>query len=231
MIAATSRRIVLTGTSRGLGRAMLGRFAELGHIVYGCATNADIIHKQRDEFSSPHQLSVVDVASDRQVEDWARSVLEHGGPPDLVINNAALINTSAMLWDVHPKEFDALMNVNVTGAYHVIRHFVPAMISAGAGVIVNFSSGWGRATSPEVVPYCASKFAVEGLSRGLAQELPRGLASVAFNPGIIHTDMLDSCFGGTASSFPAPKQWAKRAVPFLLQLDASDNGSSVDLPA
>jgi NAD(P)-dependent dehydrogenase (short-subunit alcohol dehydrogenase family) len=81
-----------------------------------------------------------------------------------------------------------------------------------------------------VVPYCASKWAIEGLSRGLAQELPRGLASVALNPGIIHTDMLISCFGASASSFPSPKEWAERAVPYLLGLDATDNGRSVDVP-
>lgn len=230
MIAAAPRRIVLTGVTRGLGRAMLARFAELGHTVYGCATNADAIRELRDKFSSPHQLDTVDVSSDEQVADWARRVIKDGGPPDLLINNAALINTSNVLWKVHPREFDALMNVNVTGTFLVIRHFVPAMISAGNGVIVNFSSGWGRSTSAEVVPYCASKFAVEALSRGLAQELPRGLASVALNPGVIHTDMLDSCFGGAASSFPAPQQWAQRAVPFILGLTSSDNGSSLDAP-
>ena len=224
-----ARRIVLTGVSRGLGRAMLSHFAEQGHTVIGCATNSEAIEGLRTEFPSPHDLDVVDVSDDENVGRWAKRVLD-SGPPDLLVNNAALINTSTELWNVHPKEFSTLMNVNVTGTYHVIRHFVPAMIEAGNGVIVNFSSGWGRSTSPEVVPYCASKWAIEGLSRGLAQELPRGLASVAFNPGVIHTEMLESCFGGSASSFPGPAGWAKRAVPFLLGLDASDNGRSVDVP-
>lgn len=225
-----SRRIVLTGVSRGLGQAMLSAFAELGHTVLGCATNPKVVGQLGGEFPSPHQFHVVDVSAYDQVAKWAKSILDNGAP-DLVINNAALINSSNVLWKVHPQEFASVMNVNITGSFHVIHCLLPAMIEAGRGVVVNFSSGWGRSTSPEVVPYCASKFAIEGMSAGLSQELPRGLASVAFNPGIINTDMLTSCFGGNAASFPSPTEWAARAVPFLLGLDASDNGRSLDVPA
>ena len=98
------------------------------------------------------------------------------------------------------------------------------MIKRGNGVIVNFSSGWGRSTSAEVAPYCATKFAIEGLTQALAQELPAGLAAIPLNPGVIDTDMLRSCFGGSASSYPSPQQWAKRAVPFLLKLSPRENG-------
>ncbi len=225
----SSKRIVLTGVTRGLGRAMLDGFADAGHTVFGCGTNTERIEQIRGELSGPHELDTVDVSDFEQVAKWAKSVLKSGAP-DLVINNAASINRSELLWDIHPQEFDAMMNVNINGTFHVIKAFTPAMSENQSGVIVNFSSGWGRSTSPEVVPYCASKWAIEGLSRGLAQELPRGLACVAFNPGIIHTDMLDSCFGDMASSYPSPSEWAKRSVPFLLSLDASDNGRSVDVP-
>src|SRR5262249_21389378 len=82
------------------------------------------------------------------------------------------------------------------------------MIRRGAGVIVNFSSGWGRSTAAEVAPYCASKWAIEGLTRALAQELPAGVAAVPLNPGIIDTDMLRSCVGGDAGGYPAPRRAA-----------------------
>lgn len=68
-------------------------------------------------------------------------------------------------------------------------------------IIVNISSGWGRSTSPEVAPYCASKWAIEGLTQALAQELPSGMVTVALNPGIIHTDMLNICFGEEAKYY------------------------------
>ena len=71
---------------------------------------------------------------------------------------------------------------------------------------------------------------MEGLSKALADELPGGLAAVAFNPGVIHTDMLESCFGSGAASYPDPSQWMQRAASFLLELDSADNGRSVTAP-
>ena len=71
---------------------------------------------------------------------------------------------------------------------------------------------------------------MEGLSKGLADDLPRGMAAVAFNPGVIHTKMLESCFGAGAASFPDPDQWVQRAAPVLLGLGAADNGRSVSVP-
>ncbi len=227
----SNRTIALTGISRGLGRAMLVGFAAQGHIVCGCSRNTAVVQQLRDEDPPPHRFHVVDVSDDAQVTAWATESTDHGTAVDLLINNAALMNANAALWDVPASEFAALVDVNIKGTYHVIRHFLPGMIARGQGVIVNFSSGWGRSTSPEVTPYCATKWAIEGLSRGLAQELPRGLAAVALNPGVIHTEMLESCFGGSASSYPSPTQWADRAVPFLLSLNASDNGASLDVPA
>jgi NAD(P)-dependent dehydrogenase (short-subunit alcohol dehydrogenase family) len=122
------------------------------------------------------------------------------------------------------------MDVNVKGIVNVVRYFLPEMIKHQRGVIVNFSSGWGRSTDAEVAPYCASKWAIEGLTQALAQELPAGLAAVALNPGIINTDMLRSCFGGSASGYPSPEEWAKSAVPFLLKLGPGDNGKPLTAP-
>jgi NAD(P)-dependent dehydrogenase (short-subunit alcohol dehydrogenase family) len=134
------------------------------------------------------------------------------------------------LWKVPAAEFDAVMDVNIKGVANVIRHFIPAMLQARKGMIVNFSSGWGRATDAEVAPYCATKWAIEGLTQSLAQELPRGLSAIPLNPGIINTDMLRSCFGDSASSYPSPEEWAKTAVPFLLKIGPNDNGKQLTVP-
>jgi NAD(P)-dependent dehydrogenase (short-subunit alcohol dehydrogenase family) len=101
------------------------------------------------------------------------------------------------------------------------------MAKAGRGIIVNFSSGWGRSASPEVAPYCATKWAIEGMTQSLAQELPEGLATVPLNPGVINTDMLRSCFGPSAADFPSANEWATIAVPFLLGLSFKNNGQSL----
>lgn len=223
-------RIVLTGVSRGLGRAMTELFIEQGHEVCGCARSESCIAELSAAYPPPSLFDVVDVGSDTEVEAWAGRVLELGDAPDLLVNNAAMMNRSAPLWRVTADEFSHLIDVNIKGTANIIRHFLPAMIERGRGVVVNFSSGWGRSTAPEVAPYCTSKWAIEGLTQSLAQELPRGMAAVALNPGIIDTEMLRACFGDSAASYPDARTWARRAVPYILSLSASDNGSQASVP-
>jgi NAD(P)-dependent dehydrogenase (short-subunit alcohol dehydrogenase family) len=224
------KNILITGVSRGLGRALVQPFIELGHTVVGCARSTDSVQQLSESFESPNQFDVVDISSDQSVEAWSKRVIEKIGPPDLILNNAGLINANNSLWEVPPEEFDRVIDVNLKGSFYVIRHFVPAMIDAGQGVIVNFSSGWGRSTSPDVGPYCTTKWGVEGMTGSLAQELPAGLAAVALNPGIINTEMLQTCFGEGASQYPAAEQWAKTAAPFLLELTSANNGQALTAP-
>jgi NAD(P)-dependent dehydrogenase (short-subunit alcohol dehydrogenase family) len=222
-----SKRIIITGVTRGLGRALAEGFRDLGHTVFGCGRTTGAILQLRQAFGSPHEFDTFDIADDGEVAAWAHRLHAAHEPADLLLNNAALINANAPLWEVPREEFDRLIDVNIKGVVNVLRHFLPAMMLRKQGVVVNFSSGWGRSTSPEVAPYCASKWAIEGLTQALAQELPQGMAAVALNPGIIDTDMLRSCFGSGAGDYPAPKEWAREAVPFLLKLGARDNGKSL----
>jgi NAD(P)-dependent dehydrogenase (short-subunit alcohol dehydrogenase family) len=225
-----SLRILLTGASRGLGRAMLEGFAALGHTVCGCSTNAKFVAELRQLFPEPHRFECVDVRDDRPVATWAKLLNASTEPFDLILNNAAIVNECRPLWAVPADEFQKVMDVNVVGTANVIRHFVPGMVKRGKGVIVNFSSGWGRSTSPEVAPYCASKYAVEGLTLALAQELPDGMAAIPLNPGIINTEMLQTCFGDEAASYPTPAKWAQVAVPYVLSLGPKHNGQSLSVP-
>lgn len=228
---SAARRIVITGVSRGLGLAMAEGMIAAGHTIVGCARNRAVIDELRQRWPAPHRFDVVDVADERQVAQWAEDVLADDTPPDLLLNNAAIINANAPLWEVAADEFSAVIDVNIKGVFHVLRHFVPAMVERGRGVIVNFSSGWGRSTSPEVAPYCATKWAIEGLTQALAAELPPGMAAVPLNPGVIDTPMLQSCFGHHASEYPSPAEWAAKAVPFLLRLGPRDNGRSLTAPS
>lgn len=219
--------IVITGVTRGLGHAMASEFIRLGHTVFGCGRSKASIDELKRRFLAPHRFDVVDVTRDVAVSAWAGSCLAGGHVPDLLLNNAALINRNAPLWKIGAEEFDAVVDVNIKGVANVIRHFVPAMVAARKGVVANFSSGWGRGTDPEVAPYCATKWAMEGLSKSLAQELPEGMAAVPLSPGIIDTDMLRSCFAAEASAYPDAETWARTAVPWLLGLGPGDNGLSL----
>ena len=229
-MSPNQKTILITGVSRGLGRAMAEEFIRLGHVVLGCGRSEKEIGQLQKQFGAPHNFAVVDVSADEQVAAWAKRILKAHGAPDLLLNNAGVINRNARLWEIGAGEFSDVIDVNIKGVANVIRHFVPGMLKRKSGVIVHFSSGWGRSTAAEVAPYCATKWAVEGLTLALAQELPSGMAAVPLNPGIIDTDMLRSCFGGSASGYPTAEEWAKIAVPFLLKLGALDNGRPLTVP-
>jgi len=223
------RTVVVTGATRGLGRAMTGRFVEAGHIVIGCGRSLSAVKELEAACGAPHRFDCVDVAHDADVAAWATSVIDQLGPPDLLINNAAVINRNASLWELTADEFDPVIDINIRGVANILRHFVPSMIERQAGTIVNFSSGWGRSTSPQVAPYCASKWAIEGLTQSLAQELPEGMAAVPLNPGVINTGLLQSCFGASAAHYPDPEEWSRFAVPYILSIHAAQNGEPLSV--
>lgn len=224
-----AKKIVITGVTRGLGRALAEWYIANGHTVIGCGRSAEILNL-RFTHPAPHDFTALDVTEENKVALWAEHVLARHGAPDLLINNAALMNTPAPLWQVPAAEFNKLIDVNIKGVANVIRQFVPAMVARKSGVIVNLSSGWGRSTSPEVAPYCASKYAMEGLTLSLAQELPAGMAAVPLNPGVIDTDMLRQAWSDGASNYPKAEAWAKIAAPFILKLGPKDNGKSASVP-
>ena len=229
-MSPNQKTILITGVSRGLGRAMTEEFIRLGHTVLGCGRSEKEIAQLQKQFPPPNVFATIDVSSDEQVAAWAKRALKSHAAPDLLLNNAGLINRNAPLWQVGAPEFSDVIDVNIKGVANIIRQFVPEMLKRGSGVIVNFSSGWGRSTAAEVAPYCATKWAIEGLTLALAQELPPGMAAVPLNPGIINTDMLRSCFGGSAAGYPSPGQWAKVAAPFVLKIDSADNGRPLSVP-
>jgi NAD(P)-dependent dehydrogenase (short-subunit alcohol dehydrogenase family) len=209
---------------------MAEEMARLGHTVVGCGRVHEEVREMRERFGAPHDFYEVDVASDEEVKSWASLLLNSHGPPDLLLNNAAVINRNAPLWEVSGREFSQVVSVNICGVANVIRHFVPEMVKKRRGVIVNFSSGWGRTTDAEVAPYCATKWAIEGLTLAFAQELPSGMSTISLNPGIINTEMLQSCLGPTANNYMTPAEWARTAVPFLLRLGPGDNGKQLEIP-
>jgi len=143
----------------------------------------------------------------KAVQDAAARGLSFGAPTEAEI---ALAETLCRL--VPSIELLRLVSSGTEATMTALRL---ARGATGRSVIVNMSSGWGRSVSPMVGPYCTSKWAIEGFSRALAADLPRPLASVAVNPGIIDTAMLRSCFGDAAGQYPDPEGWAVTAATII----------------
>ena len=204
-------RILISGNRRGLGAALTQYLSQQGHQVWGFSPSS----------APPNQ---VDVSNFGAVQAWVDSVVQHYGAPDLVIANAATVLSPAPLAQVDPDDFSRLIDVNVKGMFYLFRAVLPHM---STGVLIGISSGYGRSTSPRMGPYCASKWAVEGLVKTLASELPKTMAAVALDPGTLQTDMLRQALGEGARFFPTPDQWVDKAATMILGLGPQHNGQSL----
>ncbi|MCU5037688.1 SDR family oxidoreductase [Bacillus cereus] len=227
-----SKSVIITGVTQGLGRAMVDRFHELGWNIYGCGRSKNKIEELKKQYSKIHDFQVIDVSDSQQVNDWANYILNRHMAPDLIINNASIVNQNAQLWKITAQEFENVMNVNVNGVVNVIRAFVPAMVARKEGIIINMSSSWGREGEAELAPYCASKFAIEGITKSMALELPHGMAVVALDPGgSISTPMLKSCAPQYINESPIPETWSHKAIEYILNITIDKNGDSLTCPA
>lgn len=221
------RKIVITGTTKGLGLALAKRLLEEGHEVFGCGRGRNPLPE--NPYPRFHYTRI-DVSDYSVLQDWAERI--HSAPPrvDFLIHNAAVIHPNAPLWEIDREALDAVVDINIKGTFNVLQAFLPGMLKTKSGIIVTLSSGAGRAGLADISGYCASKWAVEGLTKSLAAELPPGMAAIPLSPGIIDTDMLRSTFGESAGNFRKPDEWAAAAAPYILQLSTDQSGQSLTVP-
>ncbi|MHC4549446.1 MAG: SDR family NAD(P)-dependent oxidoreductase [Planctomycetota bacterium] len=203
---------LVTGTSRGIGASLADALRRAG---------CRVIAVSRTEGE------VCDVSVPAQVAALYRRT----GPVDLLVNNAGVIHRPAPLVDLPLEEWRRLFDTNVFGMVAMLKAYVPPMNERGRGTVLNVSSTWGRHAAGRQSPYCATKFAVEALSRALAQEVAAGVTVLAVNPGVVATDMLATCFEGDVSGSTPPAECAASFVRLLEQVDPSWNGRSVDVAA
>jgi len=222
------RIIAITGVTSGLGAAMTKFFVQSSHLVIGCGRTNSKIDELNLEYSLGHdQFHVVDVSNNEEVKEWAERIAMDFGVPDLLINNASIANKSEKFWKLPAEDFDSALDINIKGVSNSMRCFLPYMIKAKKGIIVNMSAAWGKSVSPRVSAYCASKFAIEGLSKAVAAEVPDPLACVPLDPGVINTPMLQKIFGNAAAKQQKPSDWVEKAGPIILDISRSDNGKSM----
>ena len=185
---------IVTGGSRGIGRACAARLARQGYAV--CINYIERKDKaeELEAMLSAEGCRVMtyqaDVADKAAVNAMADAVREKFGPVSLLVSNAGTAG-QIQFQDVTEEQWNRYFDVNVKGAYNAVQAVLPDMLHAHAGAIVTVSSMWGlRGASCEVV-YSATKAALIGLSRSLAMELaPTGIRVNCVCPGVIDTDMV-----------------------------------------
>lgn len=222
--------VVVTGCTSGLGLGLAREFRDMGHTVIGCGRREDRLGSLRKEFGAPHHFHVCDVTDEASVAAFASRV----GRCDVVIANAGTQSEPGSVpWEMDGKEFRRVMDVNVNGVFHITRHFVPLLVEqckqdGALKRLINISSGTGHSSNPDQAAYCASKWAVEALSKSTSQALSRaGLGDkvicVPLAPGTIATEM------NTASGATPVEKWAPTAARYILSLGPSDSGASLAL--
>jgi NAD(P)-dependent dehydrogenase (short-subunit alcohol dehydrogenase family) len=226
------KTVVISGATRGLGRALSRRFAESGWTVYGCGTDRNLVALANREFGAPHDFRQVDVADFEQVQDWAKVVVTRTGAPDLVIANAAVIHAPVPAWEVSADEFHRGITVNLGGVFHVAKAFMPALLKKGAGCLISVSSSWGREAARGFAAHCSTKFGVEGFTQGLALDVPPTIKVHTLDPGGgINTDLLRKCLPDEYTEYPSPETWAVRAFEYIVnELPAEPNGKPLTVP-
>ena len=181
-------KVLITGGSRGIGRALVERFSRLGHsVAFIYARNDEAARKTAEEFGA-HAIKC-DLRDHEGIPSAVAEAIGYLGGIDILVNNAAIsyIGTFDSMSD---GELEALMSVNLTSAMLVTKEVIKPMISQKHGRIVNVGSMWGKTGASCEVAYSASKAGLRGFTMALAKELgPSGITVNCVEPGVINTEM------------------------------------------
>lgn len=225
-----SKRIAITGVSRGLGRAMAEAFHRAGARLVVHARDA----QAAEAVAAATEAVAVsgDVRDPRLGERLVAAAREAYGGLDVLILNAGALGAMTPLEDTDFDLFRSVMEVNVDAQLRLVVACLPELLQA-RGAVIWLSTGLGRFGLPRYGVYCASKHAVEGLMKVLAEEHgEQGLVSVAVAPGMVETDMLRSAIGPhDPQGFKTPARAAAQFVALVDMLSPELNGRSLEIDA
>jgi 3-oxoacyl-[acyl-carrier protein] reductase len=212
---------VVTGGARGIGHAITSRLAELQATVV--LTGRDETRVQQvaaDLEGRGYRAEGVgcDVTDLSAVERLENHLREHYGHVDVLVNNAGIGGPPGMLHELAPHEWEAIFNTNLRGVYYMLRAVVPLMIAAGAGHIINISSLAGKNPLPRGAAYSASKWGLNGLTYGVAEELrAQNIRVSLLCPGSVDTDFSPRRHGKDTQKMLKPQDIAHAVVMLVTQ--------------
>ena len=228
------RKALVTGASRGIGRAIAIALAEEGADVALLATSAELLQGVAEEVRGLGRQAValpVDLRSSEAVKAAVEQAVETLGGLDIVVNNAGI--TADQLFLRHKDEdWERVLDVNLTGAFRVTKSAARALLKSKAGRVINLTSVVGLTGNPGQASYCASKAGLIGFTKSLAKELAsRGVTVNAIAPGFIETDMTaalnEDQRAAVAKQVPMGRFASPQEVAWLVTFLASDRAAYI----
>lgn len=184
--------VIITGATKGIGRAIAEKFAEAGYNLVVCARSKEDLEKLKKEFSERFtdisvETKAADIGDACQVKDFGKWILSSGFTPDVLVNNAGYF-TSGNIYNEEEGALQKMMEVNLNSAYHLTRTLLPSMMERKSGHIFNICSVASFKPMKNVGSYGISKFALYGFTKHLREEMkPYGIKVTAVLPGATYT--------------------------------------------
>lgn len=237
MTELEGRTAIVTGASRGIGRATAEHLSSLGAAVVLASRSADsvrLVAEAIEQAGGSADAIACDVSDYDDVATLVRHCRERFGSLDIFVNNAGLIDPIARLADSDPATWRKAAETNYVGVYHGLRAALPVMIEQGGGVVVNVSSGAATSALEGWSHYCSSKAAVLSLTRCADLEYrDHGIRVVGLSPGTVATDMQSAIKASGINpvskldpSAHIPPEWAARAIAWLCSEKGADFAGS-----
>ncbi len=221
--------VLITGGTRGIGKAVAQRFKEVGAKVYITGTNKERTLEVAQELGVKGVK--MDVSDREEVKKVVSEIVESEGRIDVLVNNAGITKDSLFI-RMKDEDWDRVIDVNLNGVYNVSRAVVPVMVKKRKGVIINVSSVVGFTGNVGQVNYSATKSALIGFTKSLAKELGgRGIRVNCVAPGYITTDMTkaipEKIKSELIKSIPLRREGEPREVADVCLFLASDMASYI----
>lgn len=222
-IDLTGKTALITGASRGIGAAAARHLASLGANVALAARSEDTVRRLAMEIGPKAIGLPCDVADWAQVAATVTRAKDAFGHIDILLNNAGLIDPIARITEADPLAWGKVVDVNVKGAFYMLRAVVPGMVAHGGGLVINISSGAATSALDGWSHYCATKAALLSLTRTAHKELnPKGVNVIGLSPGTVATDMQRAIRSSGINPVSQldwdahiPAEWVAQAVAWL----------------
>jgi 3-hydroxy acid dehydrogenase / malonic semialdehyde reductase len=204
---ATSPVVLVTGASSGIGRACVDAFLAQGARVIAAARRTERLQELRAQHDDALLPLAMDVRNRTQVNDALGSLPDGWSPIDVLVNNAGLARGKTPVHKDDPDDWDQMLDTNVRGLLNVSGAVLPGMVERGSGHVINVGSNAGREVYPGGTVYCATKAAVERITRGMRMDvLGSGVKISEVDPGMVETEFSVVRFHGDEAAADAVYQ-------------------------